>query len=229
MSLTSRYNNFQQFAIIQHKLKKRNTYIKVMDIVDQDNKSINIFKFEVIEQNLAYLYIQKDDVVLELGGRYGSVSCVINHKLTNKKNHVVVEPDKRVWNALKRNKKENDCYFNIVKGFISNKKLSLINLDDWYGGYGATSIEDNQSDIPSYTLNEIKQKYNLQFNVLVADCEGFLEVFLDENPELYDEIRMCIFEADKTEYCNYDKIRDIFREKGFNEILGGHQNVWIKD
>ena len=33
---------------------------------------------------------------------------------------------------------------------------------------------------------------NLKFNVLVADCEGFLE----ENPELYNELEMIIFEAD---------------------------------
>ena len=77
-------------------------------------------------------------------------------------------------------------------------------------------------------MEEIKKKYNLQFNVLVADCEGFLERFFDENPNFYDTLRLFIFEADYTDKCNYRKIRDTLNEKGFTEILHGHQNVWIK-
>jgi precorrin-6B methylase 2 len=36
---------------------------------------------EISEQQLAKEYIQPDDVVFELGARYGSVSCCINKKL----------------------------------------------------------------------------------------------------------------------------------------------------
>ena len=68
---------------------------------------VNIKKLEKQEQELAKQYVLEDDVVLELGARYGSVSCTINSKLNNKKNQVVVEPDDRVWDALERNKKTN--------------------------------------------------------------------------------------------------------------------------
>jgi len=229
MNIISRFNSYKTFAITQNKLKTRDPNIKIMDIEDQNNKKVDIFKFEVIEQNLAYLYIKKDDIVLELGARYGSVSCIINHNLDNKENHVVVEPDERVWEALERNKEVNNCKFNIVKGFISKKKLALTNLDEWFGGYGATAVEQNNTKIPSFLLDEIKKKYNMKFNVIVADCEGFLEIFFDENPELYNELRMCIFEADYVDKCNYTKIRNKLRESGFEEILGGHQNVWIRN
>jgi hypothetical protein len=84
--------------------------------------------------------------------------------------------------CFRKNKVNNNCDFIIVKGFISNKKLDLTNLDNCYGGYGATFIESNDTKIPSYSLDEITNKYNLKFNVLVADCEGFLEIFFDENP-----------------------------------------------
>ena len=53
---------------------------------------------------MAKEYIKKDDVVLELGARYGSVFCVINSKLSNKNNQVSIEPDSRVWDALEKNK-----------------------------------------------------------------------------------------------------------------------------
>jgi FkbM family methyltransferase len=199
-----------------------------MNILDEYGNCVNIKVIEKCEQDLAKQYISENDIVLELGARYGSVSCIINSKLNNKKNQVVVEPDDRVWDALEKNKVNNNCEFNIIKGFISNKKLDLINLDVYLGGYGSTFIESNDTKIPSYSLDEIKNKYNLNFNVLVADCEGFLEVFFDENPTFYDNLRLIIFEEDYTEKCNYYKIKSKLIEKKFNKILEGHQNVWIK-
>jgi FkbM family methyltransferase len=199
-----------------------------MNIIDLYGNRVDIEHIEKHEQDLANQYILENDIVLELGARYGSVSCIINSKLNNKNNQVVVEPDDRVWNALEQNRNNNNCAFNIVKGFISNKKLDLTNLDNWYGGYGSTFIESNDTKIPSYSLDEITNKYNLNFNVLVADCEGFLEVFFDENPNFYDKLRLIIFEEDYPEKCNYDKIKKQLIKKKFNKILEGHQNVWIK-
>jgi FkbM family methyltransferase len=199
-----------------------------MDIRDEFGQSINIAHLERNEQDLVQQYIEENDIVFELGARYGSVSCIINSKLKCKTNQVVVEPDERVWEALERNKKANNCEFHIVKGFVSDKKLGLTNLDCYYGGYGATFIIQDESSIPSYTIETIQEKYGLKFNVLVADCEGFLEVFFDENPTFYDTLRLVIFEADYTDKCNYNKIQNTLREKGFTEILNGFQNVWKK-
>ena len=199
-----------------------------MDIRDQNGKSIDIAHIEKPEQDLAKQYIEGNDVVFELGARYGSVSCTINSKLNCKTNQVVVEPDERVWEALERNKTVNGCEFHIVKGFVSAKKMGLdaINCCD---GYGTTSVEDSLSTIPSYTMQTIQEKYNIpKFNVLVADCEGFLEHFFDENPTFYDSLRLVMFEADYPDKCNYGKIRNALKEKGFTEKVNGHQNVWIK-
>jgi FkbM family methyltransferase len=198
-----------------------------MDIRDQNGKSINILTIERKEQDLAREYIEENDVVFELGARYGSVSCIINSKLKCKTNQVSVEPDERVWGALERNKLANKCEFHIVKGFVSSKKLGLTNLNDC-GGYGTTYIEKGDTNIPSISMREIKEKYNLTFNALVADCEGFLEVFFDENPDFYDSLRIIIFEADYENKCNYKKIRDALRTKGFVPLLEGGQNVWKK-
>ena len=197
-----------------------------MIILNENEVIIDTKTTEAYEQYLANTYILKNDVVLELGARYGSVSCVINSKLDNKYNQVVVEPDMRVWDVLERNKKTNNCNFNIVKGFISNKNLGLTNLDK---NYGTTSIETDDTNIPSYTLSEVEQKYNLKFNVLVADCEGFLETFFDENPQLYTELELIIFEADYPEKCNYEKIKMNLKNSNFINILNGFQNVWVKD
>ena len=199
-----------------------------MNFYDENNNKIDHEHWEKWEQDLVKQYIKPNDVVLELGARYGTVSCTINKILNNQHNQVSVEPDERVWDALENNKKINDCHFNIIKGFISNKKLDLINKDSWFG-YGTSSTEDIESSIKNYTLDEIKEIYNLNFNVLVADCEGFLETFLEENPNLYNEIRLIIFEEDYIEKCNYIKIKEILKIKNFINLLDGHQNVWIKE
>jgi FkbM family methyltransferase len=201
-----------------------------MEIRDQYDNIVDIENLERAEQDLVREYILENDVVLELGARYGSVSCLINFKLKSKNRQVVVEPDDRVWGALEKNKRINNCEFNIVKGFLSEKKnLDLSNLDDYFGGYGATFVENENTKIPSFTLTEIMNKYEIQaFNVLVADCEGFLETFFDENPGFYDNLRLIIFESDYPNKCNYDKIKRNLLEKNFTKILEGHQNVWIK-
>jgi len=159
-----------------------------------------------------------------LGARYGTVSCIINKKIKNKLNQISVEPDETVWKPLEMNKIKNNCNFNIIKGFISNKKLGL-----HQNGYGTTFITDEKTKIPSYSLHEIKSKYNIEkFNVLVADCEGFLEVFFDENPTLYNDLRLIIFESDCAEKCNYDKIKQNLFNNNFIKLIEGAQNVWIK-
>jgi len=196
-----------------------------MHIVDSVGNTVNISQIEKPEQDLAEKYIEENDVVLELGARYGSVSCVINSKLKNKTHQVVVEPDERVWDALEQNKKFNDCHFSIVKGFVSNSKLNLVHIDR---DYGTTSVKDTESQIPSFTLDEIMTQHQLKFNVLVADCEGFLELFFDENPTFYDQLRLIIFEADYGEKCNYEKIKQALTNHQFKKVLEGHQNVWIR-
>ena len=170
-----------------------------------ENNDIISNDCEIREQELVNKFIKEDDIVLELGARYGMISCVINQKLNNKNNQVSIEPDNRVWNALENNKRLNNCNFQIVKGFISNKKLNLTNLQFTYG---STYEEDNNSNIDCFTLDEIQQKYNIKFNVLVADCEGYLEEFFNQNPELYNNLRLVILEEDYKEKCNYNKIYD---------------------
>jgi FkbM family methyltransferase len=182
---------------------------------------------EVSEQQLAREYIRPDDIVLELGARYGSVSCCINKILRNKTNQVVVEPDERVWKCLENNKKINWCGFHIIKGFVSNSKLELTDHLS-YNGYGTTTIKSENSVIPSYTLESIKKQTGLNFNVLVADCEGFLETFFDENPEIIEGLRLILFEADRPDICDYSKVRNLLFSFNFKEILGGHQNVFIR-
>ncbi len=192
---------------------------------DENNNVINNKFWESIEQIFSKKYIKPTDRVLELGGRYGTVSCVINKILDNKTNQVVIEPDKTVWDALYKNKINNDCKFHIVNGFLSNVKLSI--KED---GYGTSGYKDESSDVPNFTLDQINSLYNIDFNVLVIDCEGCICQFLDENGSILEKIELILLEADQSKLCNYKEIYNILENYGFKKVYSIlHQQVWKKD
>jgi FkbM family methyltransferase len=196
-----------------------------MNFVDESGKAINHLSVERNEQLQAGRYIRPESVVLELGARYGTVSCVINSKLAVKTNQVSVEPDSRVHAALELNMRANGCEFHIVKGVISRTPIVLDALD-YYNGYGTTSVKAETSSIVSYRLEDIEAMYGLTFDTLVADCEGFLEQFFDENPDFYKQLRLIIFEQDYPKKCNYAKITGVLRQQGFVQLEAGFHQVW---
>ena len=74
----------------------------------------------------------------------------------------------------------------------------------------------------------MENKYNLRFNTLVADCEGFLEQFMDENPKLYQQLSLIMFEKDYPNKCNYAKIENTLKTNGFTCLVGRFHSVWKK-
>ena len=70
-----------------------------MSFVNRDGSEVDI-DFEKEEQMLIRTYIPSDATVLEMGARYGTVSCVISQVLNDPTKHVAVEPDSTVIEAL---------------------------------------------------------------------------------------------------------------------------------
>lgn len=194
-----------------------------MNCVDENDKRIDYKNIESREQRDANEFIKPDDKVLELGARYGGVSITINKILNDKKNHVAVEPDDKVWNALELNRDNNDCEFQICKGAISNKPLKI--NDGGYNGFGnftSSPSQDENGDIPLFKISD----FNIDFNVLVADCEGALENFYNENKDFFKNLRLIIYERDGKE-CNYHYLEDEFNKLGFTVSKDSGSHVVI--
>jgi hypothetical protein len=200
--------------------------------VDKKKQKINIIKW----LNMTYVpniniqsWIQSIQVteehieILIEQNMIKTISAIINKKLETKSNQVSVEPDSNVWNPLEQNILLNDCTVNIHKGFVSRKPLELLNY-----GYASVSTPVETSTKESLSVEQLQYKYGIIFDTLVADCEGFLESFFDENPNLYSQLHTVIFEADYPNKCNYDKIRSTLKNNGFNELVHGFQNVYKK-
>jgi FkbM family methyltransferase len=219
------WTNNLSFYDSDNKLVDVNTFSQPDTIVlyDEHNTLIDRTQAEYPEQCLSHMYVDKDASVLELGARYGSVSCVINQKLQDRTKQVSVEPDASVWAALERNIQTNGCSINIHKGFVSKASRELVLM-----GYASRTVPSSTSSNLSLSVEDLQTKYNLTFDTLVADCEGFLETFFDEHPFMYDQLRTVIFEADFPNKCNYPKIRAALKENGFREIIHGFQNVYKK-
>jgi FkbM family methyltransferase len=192
-----------------------------MNCFDEKGNYVPYERIEVQEQHDANAFIKPDDKVLELGARYGGVSITINKILKDKKNHVAVEPETKIWDALEHNRNRHYCEFQICKGAISNKPLKI--NDGGYQGFGnftslAKQAEDG--DIPLFKISD----FNIDFNVLVVDCEGALENFYNENKDFFKNLRLILYERDRKEYCNYEYLEDEFKKLGFKVVrdCGSH-------
>ncbi len=181
---------------------------------NENNEKIDHKSLEIDEQRQAFNFIKADDIVLELGGRYGSVSVVINKIINNKNAHVVVDPDLNIIPALEKNRDANQSSFTILPKFISNKNKKIV-----YDGYG-TRIEDNNDNNSNDDNNKIsyeqfKTQFPQNFNVLIADCEGCLGEFLDMMGNDFNYLNKVIFEADQPHLCDYNKIKEKLINSGF--------------
>lgn len=200
-------------------------------LLDKNNKPINIWKQEIYEQYFANRWIKPNDNILELGGRYGIVSFLINYLLDDehKSNHVVVEPSKQIVKILEKNRNNHNfnSKFQICNYAISEKSLYLIELDNELGSF--TTQDQNKSNIDvSIKMNEFKKIYakNFDFNVLIADCEGCLCDFFTNYKSFIQNLNLFIFERDNNSNCyDYSDIYKCLEEFNFELV----DSVYLKD
>jgi hypothetical protein len=198
--------------------------------INERNQKVDYNQYEKREIDLIKKFIKEDDVVLELGARYGGTSVAINQILKDKEKQVSVDPDERIWESLETNKKNHNCHFMIIKGTISNKPQKIIkdsrkfaDNNDWATYTESASQGEVQgSSVKNYPLPL------LNLNVLVADCEGFLETFYDENKNMFPYLRLIIFEKDRPDFCNYDRLINEFKMLGFKCIQNDFHSVFMK-
>jgi len=201
-----------------------------------------------IEQCTQYLikkYITSDMKVLELGCRYGTASFFLDRILTDpKKQLLCVDADYKIEECLKKNHSINNCTFNILIGTVSSKdKLYIVdNSCCWENKtYDIPHPKFKTTEIKTYTLDVVKKMYNIDFNVLVADCEGFLLEFMEDNMNFIRNLNIIIYEEDcginhpiNDDYIDYGKVENILKNFNFECVetitdkIELANKVWIK-
>ncbi len=149
------------------------------------------------EREVVKRYILPDDVILELGGGMGVVSCTINRLLDTSSNHVVFEPDIVMFELLQRNRNSNNCGFKIEHAVIGNKS-DYSNKQMHRGALGVKFLEaDSQvfeSDVKVFALDAYQIKNKIHFNTLVMDIEGCEYEFFKAYKSHLSQFRLIILE-----------------------------------
>ena len=130
--------------------------------------------YEKHERALIKKHIDSEDVVLELGGSIGVVSCTINKLIKSKINHIVLEPNPNLIYFLEKNKKINECDFKIEQFILGNGKDYEFNVSkEFLSSSIYSSIDSTEKiHIKSIKLEDLENKYKTRFNTLIMDIEG---------------------------------------------------------
>ena len=138
-------------------------------------------KYEFEEEYFVKKYISKNDIILELGACFGYISCLSNSLIENKSKHFVLEPNYYLLPYLEKNKKTNDCDFQIINKVISKKKKIKLFLNNSILGSSLVIKTNNSIEVDGITLEELQAQNAIIFDTLIIDIEGAELKFFQEN------------------------------------------------
>jgi FkbM family methyltransferase len=215
--------------------------------LDEFGRSVDM-RIEEMSRQLCQKYVKPGDHVLEFGARYGTVSVFLSKMLTEGKQLVSVEPDPNVWKCLEENRDRNGASFHIIKGVVSEEKQYLVHHPGcvWeqktYRDPTEVPLNRPVSDIPNFTVEQLEQEHGLHFNVLVADCEGYLIEFYEKHSDFIARLDVLIYEEDcvswhpvNGHFVDYGALEQFLVGSGFSmredlvDHIGLHNKVWVKD
>jgi len=167
---------------------------------------------ELPEQKMAVMYLNGDEKILEIGGNIGRNSLVIASILDDDTNLVTLECDNDSATKLQNNRNINNLQFHIENSALSNRKLIQLGWDT----KPSEVLEDGYNWVSTITLDELKNKYNIEFDTLVLDCEGAFYYILMDMPEILDNINLIIMENDYHDISHKNYIDQVLKENNFN-------------
>jgi hypothetical protein len=169
------------------------------------DKEKKLLHKELSNYFIADLNYETDLVLLERG------MTVVD---SDPKKHTEWEPDRKrrfYW------RKQREFLMNILEKKNGKEESSrIINSIDFETETILTNMENplrSEFDSRGLVVGYVQSGKTANFTALIADCEGFLEQFFNENIKLIDEIRIIIYEKDYPQKCNYDYINKILTEK----------------
>ena len=213
----SEYDNFTQIKIntIDNTITTINDNDinnKLNDIHSKLKLNYGNFSEELPEQRMVVRYLTGNEKVLEIGGNIGRNSLIIASILENSNNLVTLESDEDIAKQLKTNKDLNNLNFHIESSALSNRKLiqkgwDTIPCDTLKNGYRWVNI---------ITLDNLKNKYNIEFDTLVLDCEGAFYYILMDMPDILKNINLIIMENDYHDVSQKNYIDKILSNNNFS-------------
>jgi len=178
------------------------------------------FEDERVEQEMSVMFIEKEDVVLELGGNIGRNSLIIASILADDTNLVVLEPDPVAVSHLERNRDLNSMNFTIIPKALSRQTWIQKGWESRPWNESETILPEGWSLIETIDLLSLREKVqDLPFNVLVCDCEGALYYILQEEPGFLDTFEKVLLENDFWNMEHEHVVHQRLRALGFQMVF----------
>ena len=188
-----------------------NVGIKLENIHSKLKLNYGTLEDELPEQKMIVKYLKGDEKILEIGGNIGRSSLVIGSILENTNNLLTLESDENISKQLIENRESNNMKFHIESSALSKRKLIQ---KDWDTKPSET-LEPEFKWVNTITLEQLKMKYNINFDTLVLDCEGAFYYILMDMPEILDNINLIIMENDYHNFEHKQYIDNILIKNNF--------------
>jgi FkbM family methyltransferase len=206
------YNNKEDYFIYDNQIidQKINFLHKKLKL------NHGTFNEELPEQKIIIRFLTGNEKVLEIGSNIGRSSLIISHILNNNDNNnfVTLESDEESYNKLIENKEINDLDF-----YTENFALSKRNLiQNKWNTYPSDTIIEGFKKINTINLSDLYNKYNIDFDTLILDCEGAFYYILLDMPEILNNIKLIIMENDYNDINHKKYVDDILIKNNFNII-----------
>ena len=168
---------------------------------------------EFPEQGMAMRFLTGDEKVLEIGANVGRNSLLINSILAKKgnTNFVTLESDAAIASQLQENRDANRMTFNIEASALSKRKL----IQRGWDTIVSDSVLPGYHTVKTITWDELCEKYKIEFDTLILDCEGAFYYILNDMPNVLNNIKLVIMENDYYEQEHKDYLDNTLKERGF--------------
>jgi FkbM family methyltransferase len=169
---------------------------------------------ELPEQKIVVRYLTGDEKVLEIGSSIGRNSLTISTILKNNNNNnnfVTLESNVDTANKLRENRDLNNYNFNIENSALSKRKL----MQRDHESEPSDDLREGYTWVNTITFDELKTKYNINFDTLILDCEGAFYYILKDMPEMLDNINLIIMENDYMDLSHKQYIDDTLSSNNF--------------
>ena len=185
--------------------------IKLINIHSKLKLKYGNFYQELPEQIITIRYLKPYNKVLEIGGNIGRNSLIIASIIQN--NHfLTLETDEKLAAQLEENRDLNNFNFFIENSALSKRKL----IQKGWETIPSETLKPGYKWVNTITLEKLKEKYRIDFDTLILDCEGALYYILKDIPDILNNINLIIMENDYYDISHKNYVDKVLKQNNFN-------------
>ena len=136
--------------------------------------------------------LDPEDVVMEVGGRYGTTTCSVATKQNNSGALIVVEPDPKVWAIHEFNKLTHNCASWSVFGVLGDKDMTVLANTSFYNIRTSHNNEDRGVKVRHFNWELVEKMTELTVDTVIMDCEGCWVDLVKENLDKFRRVNKVI-------------------------------------